>query len=116
MTQEWTIQSRADKCAVTGEPFQDGEYFYTLLFEEGAGLRREDMSEFQNDEFKALNRRVGATPQKVLRQISIRNGITAADAWPFNPFAGLYAARSLAKSTHVFADRRYCSRASSASA
>lgn len=45
MQQDWTIQSRAEKCAVTGEPFQDGEYFYTLLFDEPAGLRREDLSE-----------------------------------------------------------------------
>ena len=45
MTQDWTIQSRAEKCAVTGESFQDGEYFYTLLFDEPAGLRREDLSE-----------------------------------------------------------------------
>jgi hypothetical protein len=45
MTQEWTIQSRAEKCAATGEPFQDGEYFYTLLFDEKDGLRREDLSE-----------------------------------------------------------------------
>lgn len=45
MQQDWTIQSRAEKCAVTGEPFQDGEYFYTLLFDDPAGLRREDLSE-----------------------------------------------------------------------
>jgi len=45
MQQDWTIQSRAEKCAVTAEPFQDGEYFYTLLFDEPAGLRREDLSE-----------------------------------------------------------------------
>jgi hypothetical protein len=45
MPQDWTIQSRADKCSVTGEPFQDGSYFYTLLFDEPAGLRREDLSE-----------------------------------------------------------------------
>ena len=45
MTQEWTIQSRAEKCAATGEPFQDGEYFYTLLFDDKEGLRREDLSE-----------------------------------------------------------------------
>ena len=74
------------------------------------------MSGFHTMNFKPLNRLPDAAPQKVLRQISIRNGITAADAWTFNPFAGLYAARTLAKSTHVFADRRYCSRASSASA
>jgi hypothetical protein len=45
MNQEWTIQGRGDRCSVTGEPFIDGQYFYTLLFEEGAGYRREDLSE-----------------------------------------------------------------------
>ncbi len=45
MTQEWTIQSRAEKCAATDEPFQDGEYFYTLLFDDKDGLRREDLTE-----------------------------------------------------------------------
>jgi hypothetical protein len=45
MTADWTIQGRAEKCAATGESFQDGEYFYTLLFNEGDGFRREDLSE-----------------------------------------------------------------------
>ena len=45
MQQDWTIQSRAERCSVTGVEFQDGEYFYTLLFDEIAGLRREDLSE-----------------------------------------------------------------------
>jgi hypothetical protein len=45
INQEWSIQNRADRCAVTGAPFQDGDYFYTLLFEDGPGLRREDISE-----------------------------------------------------------------------
>jgi len=45
INQEWSIQGRANRCAVTGGEFQDGDYFYTLLFEEGAGLRREDISE-----------------------------------------------------------------------
>ena len=45
MHQEWTIQGRSDRCVVTNEPFKDGEYFYTLLFDEGAGYRREDLSE-----------------------------------------------------------------------
>lgn len=45
INQEWSIQSRAHRCAVTGAEFQDGDYFYTLLFEEGHGLRREDISE-----------------------------------------------------------------------
>jgi hypothetical protein len=45
MTAEWTIQGRADRCAATGAEFSDGEYFYTLLFEEKDGFRREDLSE-----------------------------------------------------------------------
>jgi hypothetical protein len=45
INQDWSIQSRADRCAVTGVEFQDGDYFYTLLFDEGGGLRREDLSE-----------------------------------------------------------------------
>jgi hypothetical protein len=42
---EWTIQRRAERCAATGEPFQAGEHFYTLLFNDAAGFRREDLSE-----------------------------------------------------------------------
>ena len=45
INQEWSIQSRANRCAVTGVEFQDGDYFYTLLFEDGHGMRREDISE-----------------------------------------------------------------------
>ena len=30
---------------VTGVEFQDGDYFYTLLFDEAGALRREDLSE-----------------------------------------------------------------------
>ena len=45
INQEWSIQNRADRCATTGVPFEDGDYFYTLLFEDGPGLRREDISE-----------------------------------------------------------------------
>lgn len=41
----WTIQSRGDRCAQTGVVFADGDYFYTLLFEERDGYRREDLSE-----------------------------------------------------------------------
>jgi hypothetical protein len=42
---EWPIKHRADSCARTGRPFQPGEQFYTLLFREGEGYRREDLSE-----------------------------------------------------------------------
>lgn len=43
--QDWSIQSRGNQCTVSGEVFQEGEYFYTLLYDEGAVFRREDLSE-----------------------------------------------------------------------
>lgn len=43
MTHDWSIQSRADRCARTGKPFDEGEVFYTLLHRDGAELRREDI-------------------------------------------------------------------------
>ena len=42
---EWAITHRADTCAVTHRPFVAGEYFYTLLFRDADGFRREDLSE-----------------------------------------------------------------------
>lgn len=45
MANDWEIKSRAERCAVTERPFQDGEYFYTLLFHDKHGYRREDLSE-----------------------------------------------------------------------
>lgn len=45
INQEWSIQGRGHVCSATGEPFQDGQHFYTLLFDEKAGFRREDLSE-----------------------------------------------------------------------
>src|SRR5579885_1275129 len=42
---EWVIKHRSDVCAVTRRPFVPGEYFYTLLFHEADGYRREDLSE-----------------------------------------------------------------------
>jgi hypothetical protein len=42
---EWSIQHRAESCAITGEPFVAGENFYTLLFRDGDGFRRQDLSE-----------------------------------------------------------------------
>ena len=42
---DWPIKHRADRCARTGRAFQAGEQFYTLLFREGEGFRREDLSE-----------------------------------------------------------------------
>jgi hypothetical protein len=45
MESEWEIKSRAHCCARTGRQFRAGEYFYTLLFRDGEGFRREDISE-----------------------------------------------------------------------
>lgn len=45
LTNEWPIKHRADACARTQRQFQPGEQFYTLLFREGDGFRREDLSE-----------------------------------------------------------------------
>jgi hypothetical protein len=45
MTNDWTIQSRSTHCAATGTPFAEGEHFYTLLFLEKGGYRREDLCE-----------------------------------------------------------------------
>ena len=50
MTNDWTIQSRSTQCAATGREFAEGEHFYTLLFDEKGGFRREDLSE---EAFKA---------------------------------------------------------------
>ena len=45
MLQDWTIQARTDRCDVTGEPFTDGEAFYTLLYRDRHdALSRRDVS------------------------------------------------------------------------
>ena len=45
LANDWPIKHRADACAITNRPFASGEQFYTLLFREGNGYRREDLSE-----------------------------------------------------------------------
>jgi hypothetical protein len=45
LANEWPIKHRADACARTQRAFEPGEQFYTLLFREGDGFRREDLSE-----------------------------------------------------------------------
>ena len=45
LANDWPIKHRADTCAMTQRPFAPGEQFYTLLFREGNGFRREDLSE-----------------------------------------------------------------------
>lgn len=45
MQSDWEIKSRAHQCSRSGKEFCEGEYFYTLLFREGDGFRREDLCE-----------------------------------------------------------------------
>jgi hypothetical protein len=45
LSNEWVIKHRADSCSVTQRPFVPGEYFYTLLYHDAGGYRREDLSE-----------------------------------------------------------------------
>lgn len=45
MNPDWEIKSRSHSCHLTGHPFAEGDFFYTLLFRDGAGFRREDISE-----------------------------------------------------------------------
>lgn len=45
LANDWPIKHRADACAMTNRPFAPGEQFYTLLYREGTGYRREDLSE-----------------------------------------------------------------------
>jgi hypothetical protein len=45
LANDWAIKHRADTCAKTQRPFATGEQFYTLLFRERDGFRREDLSE-----------------------------------------------------------------------
>jgi hypothetical protein len=42
---EWAIKHRSDACSATQRPFAPGEYFYTLLFRDDGGFRREDLTE-----------------------------------------------------------------------
>jgi hypothetical protein len=42
---DWAIKHRADACAATQRRFEEGEYFYTLLFRDEGGFCREDLSE-----------------------------------------------------------------------
>jgi hypothetical protein len=45
LANEWAIKHRSNACTATQRPFAPGEYFYTLLFRETDGFRREDLSE-----------------------------------------------------------------------
>lgn len=45
MQNDWDIKSRGHHCSKTGKEFTEGDFFYTLLFREKDGFRREDLSE-----------------------------------------------------------------------
>jgi len=42
MNSEWEVEPAKGRCAVTGRGFQEGEEFYTVLFQEGESFRRAD--------------------------------------------------------------------------
>ncbi len=45
MNQDWEIRKRSDICTATQRPFAEGEFFYTAIFRDGDGFRRDDLSE-----------------------------------------------------------------------
>lgn len=45
MKNEWEIKGRAQSCSQTQRVFEEGEFFYTLLYREKDGFRREDLCE-----------------------------------------------------------------------
>lgn len=52
MLHDWKIKSRSLMCAVTGMPFLEGEFFYTLLFDHDDQYERLDLSEIAWEERK----------------------------------------------------------------
>jgi hypothetical protein len=45
MANDWEIKRRAECCAETGREFEEGEWYYTLLFLEADGFSRKDLCE-----------------------------------------------------------------------
>lgn len=45
MQNDWEIKSRSHSCSATGREFIEGEFFYTLLYRDAEGFRREDLCE-----------------------------------------------------------------------
>jgi hypothetical protein len=45
MNQDWEIRQRSETCTLSSRPFGEGETFYTALYREGDGFRREDICE-----------------------------------------------------------------------
>ncbi|MFZ4116850.1 MAG: hypothetical protein ACOYK6_09080 [Chthoniobacterales bacterium] len=52
MLNDWNIKSRSHTCQATGTPFQEGDFFYTLLFSRKEGYERLDLSEAAWEERK----------------------------------------------------------------
>lgn len=44
MQQEWNVEHQAGQCSVTGTGFEEGEEFFSVLFEDGDSFRRADYS------------------------------------------------------------------------
>jgi hypothetical protein len=59
LTQEWNIQSRAEVCAQTGEPFTKGERVYSALYWRDGKYERIDVKEaawkLRNDNIEPLS-------------------------------------------------------------
>jgi len=53
MANEWEIKSRGEQCTATGRAFAEGESFYTVLYREKDGFRREDLCD---EAFKARDK------------------------------------------------------------
>jgi len=79
MQTDWTIQSRSGCCSVTGRDFAEGEFFYTLLFRERDGFRREDLSE---EAWKARNADAGADQPYSFWRTKYEPPVTAPEALP----------------------------------
>jgi hypothetical protein len=45
MNQDWEIRKRSEACTATQRPFTEGEFFYTALYRDADGFRREDVCE-----------------------------------------------------------------------
>lgn len=43
MHQDWEIRKRSDTCTATQRPFVEDEFFYTAIYRDGDGFRREDL-------------------------------------------------------------------------
>lgn len=52
MQQDWNIKSRSHTCQVTGLAFEEGDFFYTLLFWDKEEAQRLDLSEAAWEERK----------------------------------------------------------------